>query len=92
MLDFTEALKLKNFKLRYSIDPTTEHYPKQKMSKAMVASKRPKGFVTCPASLRKGHVLKCVRDCSLCLDTSLAIHFPPHGKNKFLFAKYDTID
>jgi len=90
MLDFKEALKLKNLNLRYSVDPTTEHLPKQKMAKAVVATDRPRGSITCPSTLTKKHAIKCVRDCRLCLDTNKTIHFPPHGFYKSHLAQYES--
>lgn len=89
MLDFSEAVKLPNLVLRYSQDPTTEHYPKQKMSRAIVATTKPKGYITCPSSLSKGHAIQCVKDCRICLDTKKKIHFPPHGIKVKLFAQYE---
>lgn len=90
MLDFKEALKLKNLNLRYSVDPTTEHLPKQKIARAVVATDKPRGSITCPSALSKGHTIKCVRDCRLCLDTNKTIHFPPHGFFKSHLAQYES--
>jgi len=89
MLDFKEALKLKNLNLRYSVDPTTEHLPKQKMAKAVVATTKPKEAITCPSTMSKKHAIKCVRDCRICLNTNKTIHFPPHGFYKSNLVQYE---
>jgi len=90
MLNFKEALKLKNLNLRYSIDPTTIYRPKQNMPLSIVANKKPIGFITCPSVLSKGHAVKCVRDCRICLDTKKNVHFLPHGIFKTHLDNYEV--
>jgi hypothetical protein len=90
MLDFNKALKLPNLNIRYSIDPTTRHYPKQKMSQALVSWYKPDSYITCPSVLSKKHEIKCIRDCRICIDTHKDIHFPPHGIFKKHLDRYES--
>jgi hypothetical protein len=78
-LDFTEALKLPNLFLRYSVDATTKHYPKQVMSYAAVSANR-EDFFVCPATLVKGHAIRCMEHCSFCAEKNESLTFRPHGK------------
>lgn len=77
-LDFTEALKLPNLILRYSVDVTTVHYPKQDIPHAAVSANRDDFFV-CPATLVKGHAIMCMKDCSFCTETRKPLIFRAHG-------------
>lgn len=78
-LDFSEALKLKNLHLRYSVDATTKHYPEQKIPVAVTSSTR-KDFFICPSTLAKGHSVKCMLDCSFCKEKRDGLIFRPHGR------------
>ena len=77
-LDFTEALKLPNFFLRYSVDATTKHYPKLSIPHAAVSAVRSDFFV-CPSTLVKGHKIQCMKDCSFCIENREPLTFRPHG-------------
>jgi len=78
-LDFTEALKLKNLSLRYSVDVTTKHHPKQSMPFAATSESKEGDFV-CPSTLVKGHSIQCMKDCSFCVESKESMIFRPHGK------------
>jgi hypothetical protein len=78
-LDFTEALKLDNFYIRYSVDCTTKYYPKQDIPHAAVSECR-NDFFVCPSTLAKGHTVKCMKDCSYCTDNKESLTFRPHGR------------
>jgi len=79
-LDFSEALKLKNLYLRYSVDCTTTQYPEQKIPVAAASQVRDDLFI-CPSTLAKGHTVKCMLDCSFCKETRKGLIFRPHGRN-----------
>lgn len=80
-LDFSEALKLPNLYLRYSVDASTKHYPKQKMPIAEVSAMSEEHFV-CPGAAGKGHEVKCMRDCHFCVENREPLIFRPHGTYK----------
>jgi hypothetical protein len=82
-LDFTEALKLKNLHLRYSVDCTTKFYPKQDLPHAAVSEVR-KDFFVCPSTQAKGHTVKCMKDCLYCTDNRKPLTFRPHGRKSKL--------
>jgi len=77
-LDFTEALKLPNLYLRYSVDATTKFYPKQDIPHTAVSAVRDDFFI-CPSTLAKGHTVKCMKDCTFCVDCRKPLIFRPHG-------------
>jgi len=83
-LDFSKILKLKNVVMRYSVDASTEHLPKQKMAKAHTSATYNKSFV-CPSTLAKGHSVRCMKDCSFCIESKNGITFRPHGGKKKVF-------
>jgi len=89
-LDFTEALKLPNLFLRYSVDATTAHYPKQEMPHAAVSANRDDFFI-CPATLVKGHEIRCMKDCSFCAVTKKSLTFRPHGVKASLVKKTEDL-
>lgn len=88
-LDFTEALKLPNFFLRYSVDATTKHYPAQEMPFAAVSDERDDFFV-CPSTLAAGHEIQCMRDCSYCAECRGSLTFRPHGAKAKKARKLET--
>lgn len=77
-LDFTEALKLKNLYLRYSVDATTKKYPAQDIPHAAVSASRDDFFV-CPSTKVVGHSIRCMKDCSFCAECREPLTFRPHG-------------
>jgi hypothetical protein len=89
-LDFTEALKLPNFNLRYSVDVTTAHYPAQDIPLAAV-SEEENGTFVCPATLVKGHAIRCMKDCSFCAESKESLTFRPHGNKKNRVAKAEKL-
>lgn len=78
-LNFTEALKLPNLYLRYSVDCTTKKYPRQDLPHAAVSAVR-EDFFICPSTKVKGHTIKCMKDCLYCIDCKKPLIFRPHGK------------
>lgn len=78
MFDF--SCMPENFVLRYSVDCTTKHTI-EGMPLALAATECPaSGFVTCPGSA--GGDVKCIRDCSLCIDSDANIYFHAHGTHR----------
>jgi hypothetical protein len=88
-LDFTEALKLPNFFLRYSVDATTKHHPSLDIPEAAVSANRDDYFV-CPSTLVAGHKVQCMKDCSFCAECRKPLTFRPHGNKKGRVAKAEA--
>ena len=87
-LDFSEALTLKNLSLRYSVDVTTKKYPKQDIARAYMSEYSCKVLV-CPSSEVKGHAIRCMKDCSVCLEKGVPVIFRPHGTNIKIAKMYE---
>jgi hypothetical protein len=80
-LDFSEAMKLRNFAIRYSIDLSTEKFI-DGMPVAVTSKEKPKGAVQCAASFNlKVMSHKCIQDCTFCTQKKGNVWFPPHGTN-----------
>jgi hypothetical protein len=76
MLDWTEALKLPNLKLRSSVDATSKgSIPGVPL--AILSKHTHKGVTDCPGTLVSGHAIKCNVDCRLCMETEDHIRFTP---------------
>jgi len=89
-LDFSEALKLPNLNLRYSVDATTKKYPKQDMPLAHLSMHQPDGAFECPGTGAAGGI-KCARDCKVCMETSKSIWFHPHGTHRKKIERFESI-
>jgi len=84
-LDFRSASLLKNFRLRISVDATSDKAAwTQPIPLAILRSEELPGVFTCPASKEAGHKIRCMKDCFFCADKPHAVLFLPHGtyKNK----------
>ncbi len=86
MLDFSEILKLKNIKIRYSMDITTKKVMKE-LPKAVADYNKPDGFFSCPGTA-KDEGVKCMVECKMCVNSNRDIHFHMHGTKKNKLKKY----
>jgi hypothetical protein len=77
MLDFSKALKLSNFSLRYSVDPSTR-YVLEGVPYAFTSKEYPKKAYACPGVDGK----KCIKDCTFCTQPKGNVWFKPHGVHK----------